>query len=1370
MIKKRILVVTLAILAMAAGSSAWAQQFARPNSTTNNGGWTVVNAATHHGAVDEVTADNNDYINSGNGLNSTVIMTLSGVTDPGGANLNDHILRFHCRSLGSGGPERCNVAVYDGGTLIFDTGNNSANRDAFATYQFTIPDASTITNYANLSVQITSASLGGSESIQISWVELQVPGSAATPPTVTSPTFANVTDTTATLGGTLTATGGAATTCGVEWGTTSGGPYPNPVTGVACSVGVPYTTPVTGLPSSTQIYFRARATNSAGTSFSAQNTFTTAAPIVTPTVTVAPASGIGQNSATLGGNVTTDGGASVTARGIVWNTTSPAEAGGTVVPMGAGLGAFSQSVSGLPGGTQIFFKAYATNSAGTAYSTGEESFTTLAGLPTVNSPTVANVTATTATLGGTVQNDGGATVTSRGIEWGTTAGGPYPNSVPHASGGTGLFTVPVTGLPTGTVVYFRAWAVNSQGTAYSAQANFTPAGPPVVTATPATNVLLTSATLGGNVTSSGGSTVTSRGIVWDTVSPPEAAGTVVPIGSGTGTFSRSITGLPAATQIFWKAYGTNAVATGYSAQETFTTLSEPTVQASNLAFPTLAGRSMRITWTRGNGEGVIVVMRLQATGRVSPQDGNDYVADTDFTLATELPGNSGNFVVYKGPGTSVNVNGLTMSTNYTVAVYEYAGTGANSDYLLTPLVEGSATTTNYAVHNYDWGVNCDDCHNHGTFGARGPELKAVCESCHNASGQAAAKLEFDNHLTPGKNPAIEHVDCGSCHELHNPSGANTTLALNSITSQTQHNKSFLRANVNKYVSTAATPAFLHNDTPKREAPHPDAPRDAITPERAVEGGNDTTARGYCQVCHTLTNYHRSSNTAGADQCHDGETGNCGPAETHCGNCHQHNNKFIGVGGSVTCVQCHDSIQGTRPIITTQFDRLSTHVPGGSAAVTQEDCLVCHDQGGHQAGSIRVWNADDGTTSYAQPTAGASTLATGQGEVFAPHCMSCHGDGVASSLPASGSNQTQTSPFTGSGAPPVINPARWNTAGHNRPVATAGGSPVSCVGDGANGCHASGHGSEQNSLLAPAAGAAVSPTDFCYVCHDANGPSSHNIQAQFNTATNYRTTANGGALVNQRHDIIAADQSYSGGVVSCKDCHAPHADNATNPVSDPDTGLALRTYSIASSYQEDGNNFAYNSGGNFDPVNPAGRVGGPYSEPDYIQFCLTCHDGTTPAGVTMSPGMINIAGEWGGRQHGGGNGSTGTRVGKGNLKVPWTTQAQWSAGSDPTSNYAALNCTTCHGAHGTGNIFNLRESINVGGVQLSTGCPGGEAVCANSEFAGIVTTSYTLPVNGGSQNDHQWGAWCTFCHNMSAHAGVDETTTCTSAHMHGSNSF
>lgn len=91
--------------------------------------------------------------------------------------------------------------------------------------------------------------------------------------------------------------------------------------------------------------------------------------------------------------------------------------------------------------------------------------------PTVDTPTKADVTATTATLGGTVSNDGGAPVTDRGTVWGTSAN-PTGNSLSEGSG-TGVFSHARTGLPADTLIYYRAYATNSVGASYSADDTFT---------------------------------------------------------------------------------------------------------------------------------------------------------------------------------------------------------------------------------------------------------------------------------------------------------------------------------------------------------------------------------------------------------------------------------------------------------------------------------------------------------------------------------------------------------------------------------------------------------------------------------------------------------------------------------------------------------------------------------------------------------------------------------------------------------------------------------------------------------------------------------------------------------------------------------
>jgi hypothetical protein len=126
----------------------------------------------------------------------------------------------------------------------------------------------------------------------------------------------------------------------------------------------------------------------------------------------------------------------------------------------------------LPG--KIYsFKAYAIN-GGTSY-TPVGSFTTAAALATITLPTISGITATTATLGGTVASD--TTVSERGVVYtldpniAPVLGGPGVTKM-TATGTTGAFTVGVTGLSSATSYYFRAYATNTAGTSYSVTSSF----------------------------------------------------------------------------------------------------------------------------------------------------------------------------------------------------------------------------------------------------------------------------------------------------------------------------------------------------------------------------------------------------------------------------------------------------------------------------------------------------------------------------------------------------------------------------------------------------------------------------------------------------------------------------------------------------------------------------------------------------------------------------------------------------------------------------------------------------------------------------------------------------------------------------------
>ena len=109
--------------------------------------------------------------------------------------------------------------------------------------------------------------------------------------------------------------------------------------------------------------------------------------------------------------------------------------------------------------------------------------TTVAVLPTVSTSTVTGITATTAVGGGTINDDGGAPVTARGVVWSTTTGPTIDNNQGITSNGTGSggFASDLTGLSSGTTYFVKAYATNSVGTSYGGEVQFTTSIPAVVT-------------------------------------------------------------------------------------------------------------------------------------------------------------------------------------------------------------------------------------------------------------------------------------------------------------------------------------------------------------------------------------------------------------------------------------------------------------------------------------------------------------------------------------------------------------------------------------------------------------------------------------------------------------------------------------------------------------------------------------------------------------------------------------------------------------------------------------------------------------------------------------------------------------------------
>lgn len=90
-----------------------------------------------------------------------------------------------------------------------------------------------------------------------------------------------------------------------------------------------------------------------------------------------------------------------------------------------------------------------------------------------------------------------------------------------------------------------------------------------------TNVTFNSAVSGGNIISDGGSSVTARGVCWNTTGNPTLIDNKTVDGSGTGIFTSSISGLTATTKYYVRAYATNSNGTSYGAEINFITLDPP---------------------------------------------------------------------------------------------------------------------------------------------------------------------------------------------------------------------------------------------------------------------------------------------------------------------------------------------------------------------------------------------------------------------------------------------------------------------------------------------------------------------------------------------------------------------------------------------------------------------------------------------------------------------------------------------------------------------------------------------------------------------------------------------------------------------------
>lgn len=284
-----------------------------------------------------------------------------------------------------------------------------------------------------------------------------------------------------------------------------------------------FTATIRNLKDSTTYYVRAFATNSVGTAYGCEHTFTTLKAddnggddnggddnggddnggddnggddnggddnggddgeidVVAPTVVTLSASCISFNAVSIGGEVTADGGAEVTTRGFYWNEKSVEYEGelplnDNKVEAGSGTGAFNYQLTDLKEGTEYRVMAFATNDAGTSY--GEivyfvtEKNEIEIELPTVTTVTVSEITYNTAVVSAEVLADGGADVTERGFMWNKTDVDENNSERVKVGEGLGTYSFKLLGLQEVTSYNVVAYAINSKGEIVSEPVVFT---------------------------------------------------------------------------------------------------------------------------------------------------------------------------------------------------------------------------------------------------------------------------------------------------------------------------------------------------------------------------------------------------------------------------------------------------------------------------------------------------------------------------------------------------------------------------------------------------------------------------------------------------------------------------------------------------------------------------------------------------------------------------------------------------------------------------------------------------------------------------------------------------------------------------------
>ena len=210
------------------------------------------------------------------------------------------------------------------------------------------------------------------------------------------------------------------------------------------------------------------------------------------------------------------------------------------------------------------------------YSGCKEEFVYKSSPNAVTTLQASDVLQTRAVVSAIINTDNGSSISERGICY-SLNDSPTISDAKKADPnvGTGTFTCLLTGLEPGKIYYAKAYATNNYGTAYGKQITFTTqeATIPILNATTTvSSVTQVSATSGGEITNTGASEVTGRGVCWSSLTQtPTITDNKTVDGKGIGTFTSVLASLTPNTRYYVRSYATNSIGTAYGEAKTFTT-------------------------------------------------------------------------------------------------------------------------------------------------------------------------------------------------------------------------------------------------------------------------------------------------------------------------------------------------------------------------------------------------------------------------------------------------------------------------------------------------------------------------------------------------------------------------------------------------------------------------------------------------------------------------------------------------------------------------------------------------------------------------------------------------------------------------------